>query len=486
MGMGVTRQGNSGAGVSILILAAGLGKRMRSSLPKVLHDLAGKPLIFHVLNHVRQVCPEAPVGVVVGHGHEKVAAYLKSEAMLSDLSITLIHQPEQRGTGHAARCAMESAWGVERVSSNHSILILPGDLPLISGELIREMLRPLEARTPLRALTCRLADPTGYGRILRSLDQQRVLRIVEEKDASPDERKTQEVATSIYSFEPHFLSRALLNLSANNAQNEYYLTDLVAMVADSGLEVATLDWQDVEQLRGVNDPWELAQARQLFNDRCVKKWALQGVQFLDPASVRIEVLVQLGSEVIIDSGVVLKGLTHIGDRCQIGPHSVLNQVTIESDVIIKAGTVAESAVIRSFAQVGPQAHLRPGTEIGTHSKIGNFVELKKTKVGDFTSSAHLSYLGDAQVGSRVNIGCGFVTCNFDGRVIEGERKHKTWIEDEVFLGSGCQAVAPVRIGRGAYVASGSTITENVEPGALAIARARQVNKQDYAKKLREE
>ncbi len=459
---------------------------MRSALPKVLHDLAGKPLIFHVLNQVQKVCPDAPIGLVVGHGREQVEAYIRGEPLFKTLSITLIQQPEQKGTGHAARCAMESEWGLERLKTKCQILVLPGDLPLISDRLIRELVVPLKSQAALRALTCDLSQPTGYGRILRSPEDQRVLRIVEEKDASHQEKAIQEVATSIYLFEPDFLSRSLQRLSANNAQNEYYLTDLVSMAAESGLEVSTLKWKDVDQLRGVNNLWELAQARQIFNENLVKNWAIQGVQFLSPGSVRIEVLVHLGSEVVIDAGVVLKGTTQVGDRCIIEPHCVLKNVRVDSDVNIKAGTIAEDSVVHSFSQIGPSAHLRPGTEIGSHVKIGNFVELKKTKVGDSTSIAHLSYLGDAEVGARVNIGCGFVTCNFDGRVLEGQRKHKTVIEDDVFLGSACQAVAPVRIGKGSYVASGSTLTEDVEAGSLAIARARQVNKTGYAKKLREE
>jgi bifunctional UDP-N-acetylglucosamine pyrophosphorylase/glucosamine-1-phosphate N-acetyltransferase len=234
----------------------------------------------------------------------------------------------------------------------------------------------------------------------------------------------------------------------------------------------------------VNNPWELAQARHLFNQHLLRHWALKGVQFLDLSSVRIECEVVLGAEVVIDAGVVLQGQTRIGDRAKIGPHVVFKDATIDSDVWIKAGTVVEEARVESFSVVGPYAHLRPGTVVGQKAKIGNFVELKKTSVGESTSIAHLSYLGDAEVGSHVNVGCGFVTCNFDGRVIEGKRKHKTVIEDHVFMGSACQAIAPVKIGKGSYIASGSTLTDDVEPGSLAIARARQVNKLDYAKKIK--
>jgi bifunctional UDP-N-acetylglucosamine pyrophosphorylase/glucosamine-1-phosphate N-acetyltransferase len=256
------------------------------------------------------------------------------------------------------------------------------------------------------------------------------------------------------------------------------------MASRAKKKIDVLRWSSPEDVRGVNDPWELAQASRVLNERCARQWALQGVRFVDPWSNRIDVGVEIGEDAVIHPGAVLSGKTRIGRGAVIGVGCVLTDVDVGDGAHVKTGTVAESSRIGERATVGPYAHLRPESDVGADAKIGNFVELKKARVGAKTSIAHLSYVGDAEVGRNVNIGCGFVTCNFDGRVIEGQRKHRTVIEDDVFLGSDCQVIAPVRVGKGAYVASGSTITEDVEPGALAIARSRQVNKSGYAKKLR--
>jgi bifunctional UDP-N-acetylglucosamine pyrophosphorylase/glucosamine-1-phosphate N-acetyltransferase len=461
-----TNEAPSAGGV--IILAAGMGKRMKSALPKVLHEIAGKPLIFHVLNQVREVSPDSPVAIVVGHGREKVEAFVRAEPAFRDMKISFILQAEQKGTGHAARCVMDSEWGTERVRQKSTVLVLPGDLPLISAQLVREIFAPLRKSEVLRVLTCELSDPQGYGRIIRKGKRGAVLRIVEEKDATPKEKLVREVATSIYLFQSDFLQARLRKLSTQNAQGEYYLTDLVEHASRAAKKIPVLCWPRLEELRGVNDPWELAQAGQFMNQRWVRYWALQGVKFIDPATTYVDVTVKLAEGVVVQPGVILRGAT-----------------TIQAGAVLKAGSVIEDSQVGAEAQIGPYAHLRPGSHVGRRAKIGNFVELKKSVIGENTSVAHLSYVGDAEVGKNVNIGCGFVTCNFDGRMIDGQRKHKTTIEDEVFLGSDCQAVAPVKIGRGAFVASGSTITEDVPPGDLAIARSRQVNKPGYARKLRQ-
>lgn len=470
----------------VIILAAGQGKRMRSSLPKVLHEIGGKPMIFHILSHVKKVVPEAMISVVVGHHREQVEAAILDNPEFAKLKITFVHQAEQKGTGHAARCVMDSAWGDQAVKSKSSVLVLPGDLPLITPELVRQMLEPLAKGDALRLMTCTLSEPTGYGRVVRRGKKGAVLRIVEERDASVREKEIHEVAVSIYTFQSSFLRYGLQRLSNKNSQGEYYLTDLVAQASRTGKKIDVLHWGSHEDLRGVNDPWELAQASTILNERCVRGWALQGVKFNSPLTTWIDLSVEIEEDARIDQGVILCGTTRVSRGAHIGPRCILKNVTVGENAVIRAGTVAEDSTIGAEAAVGPYAHLRPGSQVGAHAKIGNFVELKKTKIGENTSVAHLSYLGDAEVGKNVNIGCGFVTCNFDGRVIEGERKHRTIIEDQVFLGSDCQTVAPVRIGRGAYVASGSTITENVEAESLAIARARQVNKPGYAKKLRDQ
>lgn len=469
---------------SVVVLAAGAGKRMRSSLPKVLHEIGGRPLLFHILHGVREVTPNAPVALVVGHGREEVETRVRAEKSLAGMDITFIEQSEQKGTGHAARCAMDSEWGARRTAEKAVVLVLPGDLPLIGEGLVREMLAPLGRGEAMRLLTCELPDPAGYGRIVRRGTKGPVLRIVEERDATDREKRIREVGASIYLFQAAFLNYGLRKLSNRNAQGEYYLTDLVSAAARARKRIDVLRWGCWEDLRGVNDPWELATAARILNERCVRKWALQGVKFMDPSATWLDCTVRFEADAVVHPGAVLRGNTFVATGACIGPHVVLQDMTVGAKANVKAGTVGESSEIAEGAQVGPYAHLRPESFVGASAKIGNFVELKKARIGEKTSVAHLSYLGDAEVGREVNIGCGFVTCNFDGRVIEGQRKHRTVIEDQAFIGSDCQAVAPVRIGKGAYVASGSTITEDVEPEALAIARSRQVSKPGYARKLR--
>jgi len=379
---------------------------------------------------------------------------------------------------------MDSPWGDEQVKAKAPVLVLPGDLPLIPSQLVQQMTLPLGRAQAMRLLTCRLTDPTGYGRIVRRGKTGPVLRIVEEKDANLREKAIQEVGASIYLFQAAFLKYALGKLSNKNAQGEYYLTDLVAQASRASKQVDVLAWPDEEDLRGVNDPWELALAGRILNQELIRSWAMRGVKFMDPWSTWIDVGVAFEEEVVVHPGAILRGKTRVGKGATIGPRVVLENMVIGPKANIKTGTVGESSQVDEGAQIGPYAHLRPESQVGKDAKIGNFVELKKTRIGEHTSVAHLSYLGDAEVGKNVNIGCGFVTCNFDGRVISGERKHRTVIEDDVFLGSDCQTVAPVRVGKGAYVASGSTITEDVESEALAIARSRQVNKPGYARKLK--
>jgi bifunctional UDP-N-acetylglucosamine pyrophosphorylase/glucosamine-1-phosphate N-acetyltransferase len=469
----------------VMILAAGQGKRMQSQLPKVLHEIGGEPMLFHILHRVRETAPDAPVAIVVGHGRETVESAVRAHAEFSKMKISFVHQTEQRGTGHAARCAMDSPWGEERIQEKSNVLILPGDLPLIPAQLMAQLLAPLGKAEVLRLLTCELPDPTGYGRIVRRGAKGPVLRIVEEKDANLRQKSIKEVAVSIYLFQAAFLRFGLHRLSNKNAQGEYYLTDLIAQAATAKKKTEVLIWENSLDLRGINDPWELAAARRILNETTLKRWSLKGVKVLDPITTWVDPSVELAPDVTLHPGVILSGRTRISQGAIIGPHVVLKDVEVGESSQIKTGTTGESAKVGPRVQVGPYAHLRPESVIGADSKIGNFVELKKTKIGEHTSVAHLSYLGDAVVGNNVNIGCGFVTCNFDGRVIQGQRKHKTVIEDDVFMGSDCQTVAPVRIGKGSFVASGSTVTEDVPADSLAIARARQVTKPGYARKLRD-
>lgn len=468
---------------SVIILAAGLGKRMHSSLPKVLVPVCGRPMLFNSLLQLEAVIPDAHVAIVVGHQKEKVIELVSNQKF--KLKIDFIEQPEQKGTGHAVKCAMVSDWGKRAVAKKENVFVLSGDLPLLSAELVREMSEPLKRGTALKLLTAVLDDPTGYGRIVRKSKTGPVVRIVEQKDANQREKEIKEVGLSIYTFQAQFLASGVDSLKNNNAQKEYYLTDLVQMASSKKRDIETRIWEAVDDVRGVNNPYELSQAGEILNARIIRDFALNGVRFTSLTQCRIEPTVKISPDVSIGPGVVLEGTTEIASGVVIGPNVVLRNVKVGGGAEVKAGTYAEDSIIGENVKIGPYAHLRPESVVGKNAKIGNFVELKKTTIGEDTSVAHLSYLGDATVGAHVNIGCGFVTCNFDGRVIDGQRKHKTIIEDHVFVGSDCQTVAPVTLRKGSYVASGSTITDEVPEDALAIARTRQVTKPGYAKKLKQ-
>ena len=469
-----------------IILAAGMGKRMKSELPKVLHEVCGEPMLIHVLRCVTAATPEASIGIVVGHGKEKIIELVTNHPEFKERAknrlIEFLVQPEQKGTGHAVRCAIETPWGEKLIQKQATVLVLPGDLPLIPLSLVLEMSAPVTKAQGLRALTCELSDPTGYGRVIRA--RGKLQKIVEEKDSNATQKKINEVVASIYAFHAEFLKKELPKLKTKNIQGEYYLTDLVESASRAKKKIQTLIWKKEEDLRGVNDLWELSLAERIFQLRLVERHARNGVRFTDPYSVAIEAQVEIQAGVKIHRGVVLRGKTRIGQGADIGSNCVLRNTIVGEGVQMKAGCYCEDSEISDEVKIGPYANLRPESFIGRASKIGNFVELKKTRIGEETSVAHLSYLGDAEVGSRVNIGCGFITCNFDGRVVNGSRKHKTTIGDDCFIGSDVQMVAPIEIHEGAYIASGSTITKDVEANALGIARARQENKQGYASRLR--
>lgn len=473
----------------VLILAAGRGARMKSSTSKVLLELNGDPLIVHVLRKVAKVCEDSPIAVVVGNNRgnnrQTVTESLQAFPEFQNLHLTFVTQEEPRGTGDAVRCAMEAEWGKKLLSEKRKVLVLPGDSPLISEELVNETIGPLGRTNALRLVTCEQEDPTGYGRVVRRGKSGPVLRIVEHADAKEREKEITEVATSIYLFDPAFLNAGWRNISDRNAQGEFYLTDLISLAVRRKKGVDILKWSNADDLRGVNNPWELSEAGKILNTRVIKKWALSGVRFMDPFCTRVDPRVVIGQDVRIFPGVHLAGTTQIGDGVEVGHHAVIKDSVICARAQIKPGCVIENSFVGDDSKVGPYAHLRPESHVGKNVKIGNFVELKKTSIGNGTSVAHLSYLGDAEVGSNVNIGCGFVTCNFDGRVINGQRKHKTIIEDDVFMGSDCQVIAPIKIGKGSYIASGSTITKDTEPHSLAFGRSRQVTKVGRALKLRE-
>ena len=421
--------------LDVVILAAGLGTRMKSATIKVLHRAAGRPIIDYVLDLAAGVCDRPPV-VVIGHQRESV------QKSIGDRARFAVQEP-QLGTGHAV---MQAAPLVDR----RTVLILSGDVPLTRPETLRRLIEEHERDgNALTLLTMKLHDPAMYGRIVRDASGA-VTRIVEAKDASPDERNINEVNAGVYVFDGEQLFTNLRNLSTNNAQGEYYLTDVLGM------------------LRAVNSRAELATVEGEIQKRVVAKLMADGVTFRNPATVVIDSTVTIGEDSVVYPFATLEGTTRIGKGCVIEPGVHLNNVTVGDEVHVKSGTVAEDAAIEDGCTVGPYAHLRPGTRLGRKVKVGNFVETKKAVFGEGAKASHLSYIGDADVGADVNIGAGTITCNYDG-----VKKHKTVLEDGVFIGSDTQLVAPVRVGKGAYVGAGSTITKDVPPGSLALSRTPQ-------------
>jgi bifunctional UDP-N-acetylglucosamine pyrophosphorylase/glucosamine-1-phosphate N-acetyltransferase len=451
-----------------VVLAAGKGTRMKSAQPKVLHRLAGLPLIEHVLRTADELGAAETV-LVVGHGADEVRAALGHRE-----SLQYVLQSPQLGTGHAVLQTETVLTG-----KKGTILLLYADVPLLqSGTLRRLVEHHRETRAAATVLTTVVDDPQGYGRIVRD-EQGQIERIVEERDASGEHRAIREINSGIYALEIDQLFESLRRLATDNAQGEYYLTDLVSMYRRAGRTVETFCADDPDELRGVNNRIDLAELGIVLFDRKRRALMLDGVTLDDPSTTFVEPDVSVGADTVIGPGVSLTGSTTIGERCRIHAGVRLTDATLESDVTILDHSVITQSIVRAHASVGPLAHLRPGTDVGEGAHIGNFVELKKTRFGSRSKAGHLSYLGDATIGADVNIGAGTITCNYDG-----EKKHQTVIEDGVFVGSDSQLVAPVTIGRDAYVGAGSSITEDVPPESLAVARARQTNKRDWVRSRR--
>ena len=451
--------------LEVIILAAGLGTRMKSSTIKILHRAAGRPIIDYVLDLATDLCSTPPV-MIVGHQRERVQDAIGNRARFAV-------QDEQLGTGHAVlqAAAVLEADGV----ANKRVLILSGDVPLTRRETLQRLIEEHErSGNALTLLTMKLADPAMYGRIVRDASGA-VTRIVEAKDASDDEKRISEVNAGIYVFNGEHLFDNLRNLRPENAQKEYYLTDLLAVIRNAGHRVGAVIADDPVEALGVNSRGELAQVESEIQRRVVVQLMKDGVTFRNPATVVIDSTVSIGKDTVVYPFVTLEGTTRIGEDCVIEPGVHLVNVTTGSDVHVKTGTVAEDATIADGASVGPYAHLRPGSKLGKKVKVGNFVETKKAVFGDGAKASHLSYIGDAEVGADVNIGAGTITCNYDG-----VNKHKTILEDGVFVGSDTQLVAPVRVGAGAYVGAGSTITKDVPPGALALSRTPQKTVEGWA------
>ena len=440
--------------LDVIIMAAGQGTRMKSATIKILHTAAGRPIIDYVLDLAAEIGTRPPI-MVVGHQREAVQQAVGGRARYAV-------QEEQKGTGHAVLQAVPLLDGARHV------LILSGDVPLTRPETLRRLLDEHEqSQNALTLLTMKLDDPAMYGRIVRDSGGA-VARIVEAKDASDDEKRINEVNAGIYVFDGRYLIDNLRNLSTSNAQGEYYLTDLLGVLRGAGKRVGAVVAGDPIEALGVNSRADLASVEGEIQRRVVAALMNDGVTFRNPATVVIDSTVTIGNDTVVYPFVTIEGKTTIGSRCVIEPGVHLVDVQVGDDVHLKTGTVAEDAVIANEATVGPYAHLRPGSRLGRHVKVGNFVETKKAVFGDGAKASHLSYIGDAEVGADANIGAGTITCNYDG-----VNKHRTIIEDGAFIGSDTQLVAPVRVGKGAYVGAGSTITKDVPPGALALSRTPQ-------------
>jgi bifunctional UDP-N-acetylglucosamine pyrophosphorylase/glucosamine-1-phosphate N-acetyltransferase len=454
--------------LTAVILAAGQGTRMKSGLPKVLHELCGRPMIHHVVD-IALAAGAADVVVVVGHGRAEVAASLR--AAFGDKVRTAV-QDVQQGTGHAVRCALPAL-----SAEADRVLVLYGDTPLLDGADLARLPGALDAdaAAPLAMLTVRVADPHGYGRIVRD-GAGRVVRVVEQKDATPEERALDEINPGIYLARAAFLREAVGALQPNNAQNELYLTDIVAMAARAG-GVGSVAARDAASLAGINDRAQLAAAEDLLYGRLADGHRRAGATVR--AGARIDAGVVVEQDAVIEHAVVLRGKTRIGAGARIDVGCVLTDVTVAAGANVKPYSVAQSSTIGEKAQIGPFSHLRPDSHIEADAHIGNFVETKKTTVRRGAKANHLAYLGDGDIGEGANVGAGTIFCNYDGF-----KKHQTDIGPGAFIGSDSQIVAPVRIGAGAYVATGTTVTRNVPDGALAISRVKQENKEGYADKLK--
>jgi bifunctional UDP-N-acetylglucosamine pyrophosphorylase/glucosamine-1-phosphate N-acetyltransferase len=456
--------------IAIAIMGAGKGTRLKSQLPKVLHEVAGKPLLAHVIAAAKQIVPAEHVYAIIGHEADRVRKALESTG------VNFILQPEQRGTGHSLMVAQES------LAAYDHVIVLSGDAPMISPETIAHLRDVhLEQEAAMTLLSADLDNPTGYGRVIRKgPSTSRVRAIVEEKSATPMQKKIREINSGFYVFAVADLYANVGKLSTGNAHGEYYLTDMAEVLRKAGKDVVAhkahnsaevLGGNTRAELAAIDERMRLAKSRHLMED---------GVTIFYPNTCVIDVDVQIGADTVIEPFVQLLGKTKIGSGCRVRSYTVIRDSEIDDAVTILPGCVITESRVAQGAILGPYSHLRPGSDIGDAAHVGNFVETKKTKLGKGSKANHLSYLGDADIGEKVNVGAGTITCNYDG-----VNKHKTIIEDGVFIGSDSALVAPVRIGKGAYVAAASCITEDVPENALAIARARQTVKEGWASEKRQ-
>jgi bifunctional UDP-N-acetylglucosamine pyrophosphorylase/glucosamine-1-phosphate N-acetyltransferase len=445
--------------LSVAILAAGQGKRMKSDLPKVLQPVAGRPLLKHVIDAARVLEPTATY-VVYGHGGDRVLEALKEE------DVSWVLQAERLGTGHAVMQAIPS------VPDDHVVLVLYGDVPLISATTLAELLA-LCGPKQISLLTMILEDPSGYGRVIRN-GRDQVQRIVEQKDASRKELKIQECNTGVLAAPAKLLKKWLKKLKNDNSQGEYYLTDVIAMAVSEKVGVAPLVARNLVEVLGVNDKVQLAEVEAAYRWRAARELMLAGVTVADPARLDIRGAVSHGTDVSLDINVVLEGNVKLGNRVRIGPNCVIRNSEIGDDTEVFSNSVVDSSVIGANCLIGPFARTRPTSTLGNSVHIGNFVEVKNAQMGNDSKANHLAYVGDASVGERVNIGAGTIIANYDGA-----NKHRTVIGNDAHTGSNSVLVAPITVGEGATIAAGSTVVKEVPPAKLTVARARQVTIENW-------
>ena len=440
--------------MNIVILAAGQGKRMHSNLPKVLHPIAGKALVSHVIDTARSLSPQT-LCLVYGHGGDAVRTTLAAP----DLAWAL--QEPQLGTGHAVQQALPHLKG------DGTTLVLYGDVPLIQAETLKRLLQA--AQDALAILTVELADPSGYGRIVRNAKGE-VVRIVEQKDSTPEERAIREINTGIMAMPTARLGEWLGRLSNDNAQKEYYLTDIVSMAVADGLPIHTANPKHAWEVLGVNSKVQLAELERIAQRKTAEELMESGVRLADPARFDVRGELVCGRDVFIDVNCVFEGEVVLDEAVEVGPNCVIKNARIGAGTRLAAFTHIEDAVVGPDGRIGPFARLRPGTELAEDVHVGNFVEIKKSTIAAHSKANHLAYIGDAIIGSRVNVGAGTITCNYDGA-----NKFQTIIEDDAFIGSDTQLVAPVKVGRGATLGAGTTLTKDAPADTLTISRAKQLS-----------
>lgn len=442
----------------VIILAAGEGKRMRSALPKVLLPLAGRPMLAHVLDTARQLKP-AQIHVVYGHRGDALRS-----AFAQQNDIAWVHQPEQRGTGHAVQLALAQVPEAARV------LVLYGDVPLIRAETLKPL---TDADVPLAVLSAELFDPRGYGRVIRDgLGQVRA--IIEEKDCTPDQRTITTVNTGIMAADARRLRVWVHNLDDRNAQGELYLTDVFAQASAEGVPAAIMQCRDDREAFGANDAWQLAQLERHYQARQVQVLCAQGMRLADPARFDLRGEIVCGKDVELDIDVIIEGKTQLGDGVRVGPYTRIKDCRLAAGTEVRSHSDLEGVVTHGACVIGPYARLRPGTELAAGAHVGNFVEVKNATIGQNSKANHLTYIGDATIGADVNVGAGVITCNYDG-----VNKHRTTIEDGAFIGSNSALVAPVTVGKDATIGAGSTITKDAPPDQLTMTRAKQTTHPDW-------